>query len=252
MCRAIRLHRSALVQLPASYNGDIERSADGGSPSMMTPTLRRVTFTTHITSSVGWVGAAMAFLALAVIGVTSEDERTVRGAYLVMAPAAWFVLVPLAHASLLSGIALSLGTTWGLFRHYWVVAKLLITVFATVILLIYMGTFRQMAGVAADPVVDLTLVRNASPIVHAILASILLLTATALAVYKPSGMTAYGRRKQAEQREASLSVTLQHRSTTYAIAASRTPRWMYGSGIIAIGIVLLFVLVHLAGNSFGH
>ncbi len=47
---------------------------------MMTPTLRRLTFTTHITSSVGWVGAAMAFLALAVIGVTSEDERTVRGA----------------------------------------------------------------------------------------------------------------------------------------------------------------------------
>jgi len=120
-----------------------------------------------------------------------------------MAPAAWFVLVPLAHASLLSGIALSLGTTWGLFRHYWVVAKLLITAFATVILLIYMGTFRQMAGVAADPVVDLTLVRNASPIVHAILASILLLTATVLAVYKPLGMTAYGRRRQAEQREAS-------------------------------------------------
>jgi hypothetical protein len=58
---------------------------------MMTPALRRVTFTTHITSSVGWVGAAMAFLALAVIGVTSDDERIVRGAYLVMAPAAWFV-----------------------------------------------------------------------------------------------------------------------------------------------------------------
>src|SRR5829696_5533206 len=100
----------------------------------MTPALRRFMFTTHITSSLGWVGAVIAFLALAVIGVTSDDELTVRGAYLVMAPAAWFVLLPLAHASLLSGIALSLGTKWGLFRHYWVVAKLLITVFATVIL----------------------------------------------------------------------------------------------------------------------
>ena len=175
---------------------------------MMTPALRRVTFTTHITSSVGWVGAAMAFLALAVIGVTSDDERTVRGAYLVMAPAAWFVLVPLAHASLLSGIALSLGTTWGLFRHYWVVLKLGITVFATVILLIYMGTFRQMAGVAADPVLDLAVVRNASPIVHAILALILLLAATVLGVYKPFGMTAYGRRKYDEQRQAVSSTTL--------------------------------------------
>ena len=113
---------------------------------MMTPALRRFTFTTHITSSVGWVGAALAFLALAVIGFTSDDRVKVRGAYLLMAPAAWFVLVPLAHASLLSGIVLSLGTTWGLFRYYWVVLKLGITVFATVILLIYMGTFRQMAG----------------------------------------------------------------------------------------------------------
>src|SRR5215213_3695980 len=157
----------------------------------MTPALRRFTFTTHVTSSVGWAGAVAAFLALAIIGVTSHDEPTVRGAYLVMAPAAWFVLVPLAHASLLSGVVISLATPWGLFRHYWVVSKLAITVFATVILLIYMGTFRQMAGVAADPVMDLAVVRNASPIVHAILALILLLAATVLGVYKPFGMRAY-------------------------------------------------------------
>jgi hypothetical protein len=77
----------------------------------MTPALRRITFTTHITSSVGWVGAVLAFLALAVIGFTSDDEAKVR-AYLLMAPAAWFVLVPLAHASLLSGIVLSLGSSY--------------------------------------------------------------------------------------------------------------------------------------------
>jgi uncharacterized membrane protein len=85
------------------------------------PAIRRLTFATHVTSSAGWVGAVLVFLALASIALISEDERTVRGAYLVMAPAAWLVLVPLAHASLLSGIALSLGTPWGLFRHYWVV-----------------------------------------------------------------------------------------------------------------------------------
>src|ERR687896_1278610 len=160
------------------------------------PALRRFTFTTHVTSSVGWVGAALVFLALAAIGLSSQEERTVRGAYLVMAPAAWFVLVPLAHASLVSGIALSLGTPWGLIRHYWVVVKLAITLFSTVILLIYMGTFRQMAGVAADPVVELGLVRNPSPLLHAILALVLLISATVLAVYKPFGLTAYGMRQQ--------------------------------------------------------
>ena len=219
---------------------------------MMTPALRRVTFTTHITSSVGWVGAAMAFLALAVIGFTSDDEQTVRGAYLVMAPAAWFVLVPLAHASLLSGIALSLGTTWGLFRHYWIVAKLLITVFATVILLIYMGTFRQMAGVAADPVLDLALVRNASPIVHAVLALILLFAATVLGIYKPFGMSAYGRRKQDERRQVASPITLANAATARAVAAGRTPAWIYVAGRVAIALALLFVILHLTNGSLTH
>jgi hypothetical protein len=83
-----------------------------------------------------------------------------------------------------------------LFRHYWVLFKLLITVFATVILLMYMQTFRFMARMAADPSADLTVVRNPSPVIHAALALVLLLVATVLAVYKPRGMTRYGWRKQ--------------------------------------------------------
>jgi uncharacterized membrane protein len=217
----------------------------------MTPGLRRLTFTTHITSSVGWIGAVFVFLAVAVIGLTSQDERTVRGAYLVMAPAAWFVLVPLAHASLLSGIALSLGTTWGLFRHYWVVLKLLITAFSTVILLIYMGTFRQMAQVASDPVVDLAAVRNASPVVHAILAVILLLAATVLGIYKPFGLTAYGKRKHDEQRQGSASATLARPATAPAVDDRGPARWPYLFGIIALSIVLLFVLLHFMDRGFG-
>lgn len=171
----------------------------------MTPSLRKFALTAHVTSSVGWIGAVVVFLALAIIGLTSQDDRTVRGAYLVMEPAAWFVLVPLAFASLLTGIVMSLGTTWGLFRHYWVLFKLLIAVFATIVLLIYMGTFRYMAGVAADPTVDLGGVRNPSPLLHAVLALLLLLVATVLAVYKPRGMTPYGQRKEHEQRRASQS-----------------------------------------------
>jgi uncharacterized membrane protein len=165
----------------------------------MTPRLRKLALTAHVTSSVGWLGAVVVFLALAVVGLTSQDAQTVRGAYLVMEPAAWVVLVPLAFASLLTGIVMSLGTAWGLFRHYWVLFKLAITVFATIILLIYMGTFRYMAGVAADPSADLRIVRNPSPTVHAVLALLVLLVAAVLAVYKPQAMTPYGRRKQRDQ-----------------------------------------------------
>jgi hypothetical protein len=218
---------------------------------MMTPALRRFTFTTHITSSVGWVGAVLAFLALAVIGFTSDDPVKVRGAYLLMAPAAWFVLVPLAHASLLSGIVLSLGTTWGLFRYYWVVLKLGITVFATVILLIYMGTFRQMAGVAADPVVDLEVVRNASPIVHAVLALVPLVSATVLGVYRPFGMTAYGARRLQEQRPVSPLIPA-GAGAARALDADSTPAWIYVVGAVAFALALLVVILHLTGANPTH
>jgi len=88
-----------------------------------------------------------------------------------------------------------------------VLFKLLINMFATIVLLMYMETFRVMAGVAADPSADLGVVRNASPMLHATLALLVLLVATVLAVYKPRGMTRYGQRKQ-HQRRAEL---LRHR-----------------------------------------
>jgi hypothetical protein len=165
----------------------------------MTPRLRKFALTAHVTTAVGWLGAVVVFLALAVIGLTSEDAHTVRGAYLVMAPAAWLVLVPLAFASLLTGIVQALGTTWGLFRHYWVIFKLFINLFAIIVLMTYMKTFSIMAAVAADPSADLGVVRNASPRLHAALALLVLLVATVLALYKPQGMTRYGWRKQHQQ-----------------------------------------------------
>ena len=166
---------------------------------LMTPGVRRFALTAHVTSSVGWVGAVAVFLAHAILGMTSQDPRIVRGVYLVMEPAAWFVLVPLAFTSMVTGLVQSLGTTWGLLRHYWVVLKLLITVVATLILLTYMDTFRSMAEVAANNVADIGIVRNPSPIIHAALALIVLLIATVLAIYKPRGMTPYGWRKQQEE-----------------------------------------------------
>ena len=215
----------------------------------MTTALRRFTLTTHVTSSVGWLGAVLVFIALAAIGLTSQDERTVRGTYLLMASAAWFVLVPLAHASLLSGLVLSLGTAWGLFRHYWVALKLAITAFATVILLIYMATFREMAGVAADPVAELDLVRNPSPLVHAILALVLLVVATVLAIYKPFGMTTYGRRQLGLERAGAPS------STAPAVLAVQRSgaTWLYLVAVLTALLILgLFLAHHLAGSTPHH
>jgi hypothetical protein len=163
----------------------------------LTPGLRKLALTAHVTSSVGWLGAVAVFLALAVAGLTSEDPQVVRAAYITMNWAGWFLLVPLAVASLLTGLVQSLATKWGLFRHYWVLAKLLINLFATVVLLLYMQTLGSLGRLAADttlPRDDLGLLRSPSPALHAGAALLLLLVATGLAVYKPRGMTRFGRK----------------------------------------------------------
>lgn len=97
---------------------------------------RKLALTAHITFSVGWLGSALAYLALAITGLTSQDGQMVRTAYLAMDLMGWFVIVPLSLASLSTGVIQALGTPWGLFKHYWVLAKFLLTSVGTLILLV--------------------------------------------------------------------------------------------------------------------
>ena len=170
---------------------------------IMKPGVRKLALTAHVTCSVGWLGAVAVVLALAITGMASRDPQTVRAAYLAMDLTALSVLVPLAIASLLTGIVQSLGTKWGLFRHYWVLAKLVITVLATVVLVLYTQTLGTLADIARQDALrgdDLAALQTPSPVLHAGLALLLLLVAAGLGVYKPRGLTAYGRRRQETQR----------------------------------------------------
>ena len=167
--------------------------------------LRQFALTAHVVSSVGWLGAVAGFLALAIAGLTSQDAQLVRATYVAMEATGWFVLVPLAAASLLTGLVQSLGTKWGLFRHYWVVMKLLINLIASVVLVMYMQTLDSLAdrARATSASGDLSGLQTPSPVLHAAAALLLLVVATTLAVYKPRGLTRYGWRKQREERSQS-------------------------------------------------
>lgn len=76
----------------------------------MNPSLRKFVLTAHIVSSVGWLGAVAAFLALAVAGLSGQDAQKVRAAYIAMDLIGWLVIVPCSLASLLTGLVQSLGT----------------------------------------------------------------------------------------------------------------------------------------------
>jgi hypothetical protein len=172
---------------------------------MMTPGLRKFALTAHVTFSVGWLGAVTGFLALALAGLVSQDPQLVRAAYIAMELMGWFVIVPLSLASLLTGLVQSLGTTWGLFRHYWVLIKLVITVFATILLLVHMQPISHMAGAAVETTLSSTDLRSVRVqlVADAAAALVALLVTTALSVYKPRGITPYGWRKLYEQRAGS-------------------------------------------------
>jgi hypothetical protein len=159
----------------------------------MSPPVRKLALVTHVASSVGWLGGVATSLILAIAGLASDDIAIARAAYLTLEIVGWYVLIPLSFASLLSGLIQSLGTTWGLLRHYWVLIKLLMNLFATGVLLLYMQTLAHFAALARTPATDLG---DPSPVLHAGAAMLLLLVATVLSVYKPRGLTAYGRRKQ--------------------------------------------------------
>ena len=79
--------------------------------------------------------------------MTGGDAQMVRAVYLAMKLTTWFVIVPLAFVSLVSGIMSSLGTCWGLLGHYWVLLKLLITIRATIVLLIHTRPIDRLASI---------------------------------------------------------------------------------------------------------
>lgn len=205
----------------------------------MTPRASKVALTAHVTSSVGWIGAVVAFLALAIAGLTSKNDQTVRAAYLAMELIGWGVIVPFSIASLLTGLVQSLGTSWGLFRHYWIVAKLLITVFASGLLLVHMQVANRMASVVSNATIGVTDFHGMrlQLVGDAVAAIVVLLIATWLSIFKPQGLTPLGRRQHG------LPI----------VEKGEIPCWLRVSGITIVAIVAVALLVkHLSSGGMSH
>ena len=207
----------------------------------MTAALRKLSLTAHVVASVGWLGAVAAFLSLSLAGLYSGRPETMGAAYLAMQMITWAVIVPLSGASLVTGVIQSLGTPWGLFRHYWVVAKLGIAVVASLLLVLHTQPIGAVAAVAAErPIapVDLRQLRL-QLVADSVAAVVALIAATALSIYKPQGLTSYGRAAQSgagDVKELSAS-------------DRRWRKW----GIIATVLVVFFgLLKHLANPGFSH
>lgn len=203
----------------------------------MTGWLRKLGVVVHVVVSVGWLGAVAAFVALAVAAL-GPDQALSRAAFVGMGLIGRWVIVPLSLGALASGVVQSIATKWGLARHYWVLAKLLLTLAATAVLLLHQFT-------AVDEAAFLALQGGTHTASHlralgvqlladASLGAVVLLVVTAIAVYKPWGLTPFAKHAAVER-------------------APRTQPWslrLFVAGIVAF--VVAFVTLHLSGRSPHH
>ena len=212
---------------------------------LMSSSLRKLTLTAHVISSVGWVGALVVFLAHSIVSLASNDVQLVRTACMAMALTAWFVVLPFSLASLATGIVQAWGTTWGLLRHYWVVVKLVLTVVATAVLLLKLTPIDSLAAAASS--VSFTasdlLALKASLLVHAAAGLFLLVVTTALAIYKPAGLTSLGKAVLI-RRNGGLAEPV--------VPPARTPSWVKRFALAGLLLFLLaLVLLHHGGQGPG-
>lgn len=225
-------------------------------PFTMTPGLRKFALTVHVATSVGLLGAVTSFLLLALVGLQTPDPALLRGVYLTMNLLAQVVILPLAIAALLTGTIQACGTPWGLLKHYWVVAKLVLTAFATAILLAKMPLIATAAGLASEPNISFAVLREAGLqlAIHAAGGLLILLVPTALSIYKPRGTTAHGRSTQGSADAAPPRSTV---NATVARAQRQgitiTLRRSQVAGIVGAIFVLHLVVLHLLGVAhFSH
>jgi hypothetical protein len=210
---------------------------------MMTPALTKANLTAHIATSVAWAGAVACFLVLSVAGLTSRNADTVRGAYLAMNLVGTFVIVPLSLAALLTGVIQSVATPWGLLRYYWVATKLVLTIGATLLLMVHQ--FSAVAGAARRVSVVPAGIRpevgqlGIQLVGEAGFAMIALLVITTLSVYKPWGPTRYGLRQQRNKRS--------HTSTAITIVDSNET----SAGAVPLGLKILVATMGLMLAVFG-
>jgi hypothetical protein len=204
----------------------------------MSPGVRKLSLTTHVVCSVGWLGAVAAFLALAVRGLTTSDPQTVRTAYEAARMITWAVIVPLSVAALATGLIQALGTAWGLARHYWVLAKLALILAATVLLLLHTHPVDLIAdaALAAPPLGGGLRPLRIQLVFDAGAALATLLVTTALSVFKPRGLTAHGRRVLGEPFESAPDDSPWGRYVLLGVAA----------------LVAVFILKHVAGGGMQH
>lgn len=206
---------------------------------MLSPFFRKVSLIAHITFSVGWFGAVAAFLAIAIVGLISQEPLLVRSAYIAMEVVVWFIIVPACLGALITGLIQSFGTNWGLFKHYWVFVKLILTLVSTIVLFLHMQPISYLADIAYKADITPFELRGLriQLIADAGAALLVLLVITTISVFKPWGRTNFGPGSQ--------------KKTAVEFYSKKSWKLYVMLGLIGF-VILLFIIMHLNGGMRHH
>ncbi|RYD06529.1 hypothetical protein N752_04165 [Desulforamulus aquiferis] len=93
----------------------------------------------HVTSIVIYFSGLFGTLLLAISAKLTTEQELIYAAHLFVQYFDWFLIIPGAFASLITGVWLAVRTNWGMTKHYWVMAKWLGNIFA----ILYGGVFMR-------------------------------------------------------------------------------------------------------------
>lgn len=164
-------------------------------PILMPPNVRKWVLVLHVTTSIGAMGAVAAFLALSIAGSLSNDPFSTKAYYAANAVIAQNLILPLIVSSIVIGVFQALATAWGLIRHYWLLLKLFLTTIIWLVLLIQLKFIAALATAipasgGSPPEIEALM---QSQLIHATGGIALLMVIVAISVFKPRGLTMYGR-----------------------------------------------------------
>jgi hypothetical protein len=144
----------------------------------------KLALTAHILGSVGWFGVAV-FVLFAFVASQVTGDGTLSNALLRTVETSPWLSIPVGLLAAATGVLLSLGTKWGLVRHWWVVAKIAISIIVIVTDAFVLGraAHDHLAGITSPG--DL----YGPTIAHAAVLEV----ATLLSVLKPKGRTPWRR-----------------------------------------------------------
>jgi hypothetical protein len=118
----------ATVQAVTTINDTprVRRAVQAVTTINLTPRVRRAVLTAHIIASVGLLGDCAAIVAISIRAAATSDPELAASAYELLSMFGFIFGIPLSLVSLATGVVLGLGSKWGVLRHNWVIAKLLV------------------------------------------------------------------------------------------------------------------------------